>query len=169
MNFAVCAMVLAVLAASGCGPSSSPPATAGGTPTQTLQGFEMQDIKNGEKSMSLHAEEGKLYEEQHYADLTKPVVTFFKHGRASSVMTAPLGRVDTQTRAVQGWGGVKVVTADSTTLTTDRLAYDPAKRQIFSKDAVTIEKPDSITRGKGLLSDPEMKSVRILHQRARMK
>ena len=60
---------------------------------------------------------------------------------------------------MEAWGGVTVVSSDSSTLTTERLRYDPKVRKIFSNDAVHLEKPDSITDGIGLETDPELQTV----------
>jgi len=62
-----------------------------------------------------------------------------------------------------------VVSADSTTLTTERLRYDPKVRKIFSSDPVHLEKPDSITDGIGLETDPELRKVKIGHQTVHFK
>ena len=163
------AALCVALALAACKRSPSQTGSGEPMPSQVLQGFEIQDIKNGMKSMSLRADEGKFYDDEQSADLDKPVVTFFKNGKASSVMTAPLGRVNTETKAIEGWGGVKVVTTDGVTLTTERLVYDPSVQQIISTTTVRLEKPDSVTVGQGLRSDPEMKRVKISKQKVQMK
>ncbi|HVM90791.1 MAG TPA: LPS export ABC transporter periplasmic protein LptC, partial [Verrucomicrobiae bacterium] len=102
-------------------------------------------------------------------DLTNPVVTFYRDGAATSRLRAPSGSIDMKTHDVDTWGGVQVVTTDSTTLTTDKLRYDAQTRKISSKDHVTLDKPDSITEGEGLMTDPELHDVTIGHQTVRMK
>ena len=149
--------------------AASASAAAVAAPSEILKNFHMQDIRNGIVSMNLKADEGQIFEDDHYAALAKPIVTFYKEGKPSSVMSAPEGKVYLNTHAVEGWGGVTVVTTDSTTLTTDRLNYDPDKQKIMTKDKVHIEKPDSITDGVGLEADPELKHVKVGHERVRQK
>jgi LPS export ABC transporter protein LptC len=129
----------------------------------------MQDMREGIKSMTLQASEGRIYDPQHYADLDAPFVTFYKAGKISSTMRAPTGKVFTETHVIEAWGGVTVITTDSTTLTTERLEYDPQKRKIFTKEAVRLDKPDSVTEGVGLEADPGLESVKISQQTVHVK
>jgi len=156
----------------GCRPSSQDANASGAaveTPTQILKGFEMNDVKNNIKTMTLQAPEARIYDTLQVADVDQPVLVFFKAGRMSSRLTAPLGRVHTDTHDVETWGGVTVVSADSSTLTTDRLRYDPKKEKIFSNDPVRLEKTDSITEGIGIETDPELHTVKIGRQKVRFK
>ena len=71
--------------------------------------------------------------QQNLADVDKPFVWFYKNGQVSSRLIAPLGRVQMETHEIEACGGiVTVVSSDSSTLTTERLRYDPKKQKIFS-------------------------------------
>ncbi len=119
--------------------------------------------------MTLKSTVARLFEDQHRAELDNPDAVFYKLGKPSSRLTAPQGQVDTQTHAVEAWGGVQVVTVDSDTLTTERLQYDSAKRLIMTDLPVRLERPDTITEGIGLRSDPELQKVWIGKQKVRFK
>jgi len=149
-------------------PSSTVGPADAKAPSQILQNFEMQDIHSGVIAMKLKSIEGRMFDQSHIADVEKPLVTFYKQGKVSSVMNAPQGRVYMQTHAVDAWGGVTVVNADSTTLTTDKLSYDPQRQKIISKDAVRVEKPDSVTDGIGLEADPDLTHIKMGHEKVRM-
>jgi LPS export ABC transporter protein LptC len=160
------------VALTGCRPSppdANASRTAVETPTQVLKGFEMNDVRNSITTMTLQAPEARIYDALQVADVDQPILVFYKAGRVSSRLTAPSGRVHTDTHEVETWGGVTVVSADSSTLTTDRLRYDPAKRKIFSNDAVRIVKTDSVTEGIGLETDPELHTVKIGRQKVHFK
>ncbi len=129
----------------------------------------MQEILDGAKNMTVESIEGRLSEKEQIADVDNPRVTFFSKGVASSVLTAPQGRVGIQSHEVQAWGGVTVVSTDSATLTTDRLRYDPQTQHLLSDDPVRLEKPDSITVGKGLDATPDLNRVKIGHQKVYVK
>ncbi len=129
----------------------------------------MNDTRHGVKTMSLQSIEGRIFESQNYADVDQPVVLFYKAGAVSSRLHSPAGRIHTLTHQVEMWGGVTVVSADSSTLTTEHLQYDPKKGKIFSKDPVHLEKTDSITDGVGLETDPELKTVKIGRQTVHFK
>ena len=159
------------LALAGCRDAESPSAQAEAlqTPTEILKDFLMNDVRNGVKNMTLKSVEGRIYETRHVADVDRPFLTFYKEGKESSRLTAPEGRLQTETHEVECWGGVTVISADSSTLTTDRLRYDPKVRKIFSNDPVHLDKPDSITDGIGLETDPELKTVKIGRQKVHLK
>jgi len=162
-------LALGMLIGGGCRKAPAPSASGEEPSAQILRHFEMQDLQAGVKSMTLKALEGRLHEDEHSADLDEPLVTFYEKGAVSSVMRAPHGRVDTQTHAIDAWGGVTVVNDDSATLTTDELHYDPRLREITSTDTVKVDKPDSFTQGQGLVTDPELRNVRIGRQKVRFK
>jgi len=164
-------LIAAGLALSGCEEAAPPSAHADTmqAPTEILKDFVMNDIRNGVKNMTLNATEGRIYESQHIADVDKPLLFFYKEGKESSRLIAPQGRLQTETHDVECWGGVTVISADSSTLTTERLRYDPKLQKIFSNDPVHLDKPDSVTDGIGLETDPELKTVKIGRQKVRLK
>lgn len=159
------------LALAGCRDAAAPSAQAESAqaPTEILKDFVMNDVRNGVKNMTLQSMEGRIYEVRHVADVDKPFLTFYKEGKESSRLVAPVGRLQTETHEVECWGGVTVISADSSTLTTERLRYDPKVRKIFSNDPVHLDKPDSVTDGIGLETDPELKTVKIGRQKVRLK
>ncbi len=155
-----------------CRPSSpeanAAPALAD-PPTQVLKGFEMNDMQNSLKAMTLVSPEARIYDSEQVADVDQPVLFFYKEGQLSSRLVAPHGRVRTDTHEVETWGGVTIVSTDSSTLTTERLRYDPKTQMISSSDTVHLEKPDSVTEGIGLETDPGLQKVRIGRQKVRFK
>ncbi len=162
----------AVLPISGCRKPEPKAAASPGAvpmPSQILKDFEMNDVQKTVKTMTLKSIEARVYDEQKYADVDQPILHFYKEGRRTSELSAPSGKVFTETHEVEAWGGVKVVSADSATLTTERMHYDPKTREIRSKDPVRLEKPDSITEGIGLVTDPELARVKIGKQKVRFK
>jgi LPS export ABC transporter protein LptC len=160
------AMVL-LLPFAGCRKKAPAAASPTHFPTQVLEGFDLQERKDGKPSMTLDAAQGRIYEAEHSADLDMPVVTFYKEGKVSSVMKAPIGKVDTLTHAIEAWNGVTVISSDSTTLTTERMNYDPVRRKIISHTHVKLVKPDSVTEGESLEADPELTSVLIRREKVK--
>jgi LPS export ABC transporter protein LptC len=158
-----------VLLFSGCHSDSQAPAPPDAPPAQIMRDFELTDMNQGQKAMTLKAIEARLFDDTHKAELEMPDASFFKAGKPTSRLQAPKGRVDTNTHEVQAWGGVLVVTTSSETLTTEHLQYDPAKRIIKTEAPVRLERPDSITEGIGLESDPELDKVSIGRQKVKLK
>lgn len=168
--WAILAMALVVQA---CQQSPAPPVDASAavhkTASQKIGHFVLNDFRNGQTAMSLDSVSALVFDAEQIAEVEKPHLVFYANGIKSSEMTAPSGKVHMVTHEVEAWGGVTVVTPDSTTLTTARLQYDPKKRVVWTQDPVRLEKPDSITEGEGLVTDPELKRVRIGRQRVRLK
>lgn len=154
--------------------SETPAPESGPTPSQVIQKFELQDMRDGVKTMTLISTVARLYENEQnadkpYADVETPEILFYQKGvldKPSSRLNAPKGRVYMSSHEVEAWGGVTVINAEGATLRTERLRYDPNVRKILSDDAVELERPGAITRGVGLESDPELKRVRIRNQKA---
>lgn len=159
------------LSLSGCRDTATPSVHSDTpqAPTEILRDFVMNDVRDGVKNMTLKAVEGRIYEALHTADVDQPLLFFYKEGKESSHLKAPVGRLQMETHEVECWGGVTVVSADSSTLTTERLRYDPKLRKIFSNDPVHLDKPDSLTDGIGLETDPELNTVKIGRQKVHLK
>jgi len=164
-------LIGATVSLTGCNESVTPAAHAATTevPTEVLKDFVMNDMRNGVKNMTLKAVEGRIYESKHIADVDKPLLFFYKEGKESSRLIAPQGRLQMETHEIECWGGVTVISSDSSTLTTERLRYDPKLQKIFSNDPVHLDKPDSVTDGIGLETDPELKTVKIGRQKVHLK
>jgi LPS export ABC transporter protein LptC len=139
------------------------------TPTQTMDHFTLQDLRNGQKAMKLDAIQARLFETENYAEVEQPLVVFYQAGAESSTMKAPKGKVNLLTHEMEAWGGVTLVTSDSATLTTERMRYDPKVRKVFSNDPVHLVRSDSVTDGQGLESDPELRVVKIKRQTVQLK
>ena len=161
---------LGLIIAVGCqkapnpAPNGTPPAVA----SQIMENFDMIDTQNGQRNMTLHAAQAELFEEKHLAQLEKPDVVFLKQGKPSSRLVAPKGKVDTESHQMEAWGGVTVTTVDSDTLTTERLQYDPKRNLIHTELPVHLVRPDSVTDGIGLESDPGLQRIQIGHEKVRI-
>jgi LPS export ABC transporter protein LptC len=158
----------------GCKPKSPVTADAltmpgAGAPSQVLKDFQMQDILDGVKTMVVDSIQGRLVDKDQIAEVDRPVVSFFKEGVLSSVLHAPQGRVQMNTHEVWAWGGVTVVSSDSSTLTTERLRYDPKSQHLLTDDPVHLDKPDSITDGVGMDAEPDLSHVKIGHEKVQLK
>ena len=172
MPRAIWLVPLALILQEGC-QSGASPADDGPAPTvkasQVMQGFDLVDSQNGQRNMTLHAMEARLFDDKHMAELEKPDAVFLKQGKPSSRLIAPKGRVDMESHHMEAWGGVTVTTVDSETLTTERLQYDPARNKIYTELPVRLERPDSVTNGIGLESDPELRDVVIGKEKVKFK
>ena len=89
-------------------------------------------------------------------------VDFFdEHERHTSVLTADRGTVHDETRDLEAYGHVVVVSDSGTTLQCEELFWDNAKQLIHTSVFVEISSPDEHIQGHGLESDQSLKNYRI--------
>jgi len=90
------------------------------------------------------------------------VVHFFDaDGHESSVLTAEAGKVDDNTKNLEAFGNVLVVSSDSTRLRTQRLYWDNRRQLIHTPEFVRINSPKERLQGYGLESDQQLRRYKI--------
>ncbi len=86
---------------------------------------------------------------------------FDEQQRHTSTLTAERGKVNDQTRDFEAYESVVVRSDSGTTLTTDRLFWNNASRQIHTDAFVHIVSPTEEIKGVGMVSDQNLKNYRI--------
>lgn len=89
-------------------------------------------------------------------------VDFFNaRGERTSVLTSREGKVFDETRDFEAIGNVVVVSADGTTLRTERLFWKNSVRRVYSDEFVTIVTPKEEIQGHGFESDENLMNYKI--------
>jgi len=90
-------------------------------------------------------------------------VSFFgPDEKLSSVLRADSGRLYKKTEDMEAYGNVKIFfLRDSTQVYTSHIIYESRKRLIKGDREVKILTPDGEILGKGFVTDPEMKHIKI--------
>lgn len=72
-------------------------------------------------------------------------------------------------RTVCLFGNVHLVSPDSTQLFSDSLRWNPVSQKIETNSSVRMVRKEGSLEGKGLVSDPNFKNIRILNVRGKFK
>lgn len=161
MRFALAAALL-VLAACGKG-------DGGGREErlQVMEGLTLSQSDKGQPSWTLKSRRAVLREDAKLANLTEPVMEFYKHGKAVSRVTALAGEVDTESHGVRLSSSVVLDSFDDRSrLTTTELFYDSARGRFTTPADITVKRPEGVLQGKGLEALPDLSEIRIFNQRS---
>lgn len=105
----------------------------------------------------------RVFQETQQTLLSEGVVVHFldPDGSETSVLTSRQARVDDRTNDLQASDSVRVVSSDSTVLTTSTLLWDSRRRMIHTPEFVTVVSPTERIEGHGLEADQHLRSYRI--------
>jgi lipopolysaccharide export system protein LptC len=156
----------------------SPPARRDGSTRHDPDLF-LQDFKaitfdaQGNARETLSAARAEHFPDDESADLTKPRLSLAETGRPTLTITADRGRIDGDRNNGDFSGSVRVErdadpnpsakgeVSGPVTLSTSALHVTTKEQRVKTREAVTIEDPRGIIRGKGLEFDNKAKTLRL--------
>ncbi len=134
-------------------------------PSQIVREFRLEESISGRKLYSLSAVVAVVWENEGRIDVENPQVFFYdEQGSSYSLLTAISGTVWTKTEDLIARGNVVVKTADSTTFTTDSLAWSNSRRVIYTDADVVIETSKGRLAGSGLVSDAQLNKIEMISE-----
>ncbi len=169
---------------SACSPSQKAPLEMVEKPDQWVEQFKITETQAGIPVWILNSEIAQIYNKQKKITLENFKIEFMdvkskrksnskedltlvkKNLTTNAQLEAPKGEVNTETKDLSAWGGVKVETQDGTTLTSERLQYSTKTQKITTESAVKIVRKDSILIGEGMEASPDLSTVKILRHQA---
>jgi LPS export ABC transporter protein LptC len=90
------------------------------------------------------------------------IVDFFnRNGQHSSVLTSKSATVDDNTRNMEAFGNVKIVSDSGTIVKTERMRWINATQRLFGDQFVTIDSKTETIQGYGFESDQNLKDYTI--------
>ena len=145
----------------GCRHRPTPESTT--LPDQVIEEFRLHESQSGRRLYTLEAERALVYENEQRSDVVQPKVLFYDEGsRIYATLWADSGTIYSRTEDLMAKGRVRVVTADSTVLVTDSLAYNNRKQVVRTNAPVLIQTPEGTVSGQGLISDPGLMKIEVL-------
>lgn len=104
-----------------------------------------------------------VFQEQRHTLLGDSIhVDFYNsRGEHTSVLTARRGKVNDETRDLEAYENVVVISDSGTTLRTDRLFWNNSTQEVHTDSYVDISSPTERIRGQGLVSDQSLRNYRI--------
>lgn len=159
-------LLLAIaLIGTGCRDGSTPPVsgtTALDSADQVMFGIRTFLTDKGVRKAQLRADTAYFFDDNSRIELLNVHTTFFDNsGAQSSVLTSNEGTYNTRLAMTEARDSVVVVTNDGRRLTTAQLRYTQGSNQITSDSAFVYTTPTQRLVGKGFVSDPDMKNIRV--------
>lgn len=123
---------------------------------------------NGVREGRVQADTAYLFEETGMAELHQMNITFYDEtGRERATVTGTSGEWNRETNRMVARGDVELfIHADSSTLESQEIFYDPALDRIWSDSATTrTAKDGAVTTGTAFESDMSFENIRIENAR----
>lgn len=126
---------------------------------QVMLGMATNMLDDGVRTGYVVADTTFVYQAAQRMDLRRLRVTFFEHGRPSSVITADQGDYSINTGSLDARGRVRVQASDGRLLTTPHLIYDRTNYQLRSDTTFVFTSPGERLTGTRFVSDLEFRNV----------
>lgn len=130
---------------------------------QIMFGVRVALTNLGMKRADLHADTAYMYDENTRTDMRVVDGVFYTPaGARDATLTSKRGIYNVRLGNMEALGDVIVVSPRGK-LTTPQLRYDPSRNEVSGDSAFVLIRPDgSRLEGVGFISDPNLKSVRVL-------
>jgi LPS export ABC transporter protein LptC len=168
MNLRAFVCVTTMVAVAACTDTSTPTttraATAADSADQIMFGVRFFVTDAGVRRAEVHADTAYMYEDNTRTEMRQVNATFFTQtGTQDGVLTSQQGTYNTRLGNMEARGNVVVTATDGRKLESPHLKYDPARNEITSDSSfVVTEKSGRKSSGIGFISDPDLRSIRVL-------
>ena len=165
-------LALALLLGACKGNEVSPMATVGykDIPAdQIIVNMEQYVTQSGRQRAVLRGDTAYVFEDSAKAHVIKVNMTLFnENGGERAQLTAREGDFSSTSQAMVARGNVVLVTrgADSRTIESEELHYDPNAKRIWSTKPTVMRHGGSTLRGSGFESDDQFVNVRVTNARS---
>ncbi len=139
-------------------PSQKPDAAA----DLKLDRVHYMETRDGVKEWELEAASAVYYKEENTVVFEKIQATFFGKNKESYVLVGEKGRLNTQTKVIEVYDGVKVDSSNGYQLRTQSLTYQADRRELSTSERVEMRGPDLQVEGVGMVVELTRQRVRIL-------
>lgn len=122
------------------------------------------ETREGKKEWELEAASAVYFKDKGTVDLNKVKATFFGKNLETYVLMGGKARLNTQTKAIEVFDGVKIDSSDGYQVRTKTLKYQADTRELSTPDRVEMSGPQLRVEGVGLILDLERQRLRVLDQ-----
>jgi len=127
-----------------------------------LDRLRYTETREGVKEWELEAASAQYFKEEGTVVFDKVKATFFGKHQETYKLEGEKGKLNTQTKAIEAFDGVRLESSDGYRLDTRTLCYLAEKRELSTPDPVEITGPQGKITGTGLAVDLEHQKMRIL-------
>jgi len=129
-----------------------------------LDRLRYTETREGVKEWELEAASAQYFKEDGTVVFEKVRAAFFGKNEQTYSLEGEKGRLNTQTKAIEAFGGVKLETSDGYSLETQSLRYQADHRELSTEDAVEMRGPQGKITGTGLIVHLDQQRMKILRQ-----
>ena len=141
-------------------PKGEPPSAA----DIKLDRLRYTETREGVKEWELEAASAQYFKDDGSVVFEKVRAAFFGKNEQTYSLEGEKGRLNTQTRAVEAFDGVKLVTSDGYRLETGSLRYQADKRELITGDPVEMNGPQGKITGTGMIVHLDQQRIKILRR-----
>ena len=129
-----------------------------------LDWLRYTETREGIKEWELEAASAQYFKEDGSVVFEKVRAAFFGKNEQTYSMEGEKGRLNTQTKAIEAFDGVKLETSDGYRLETRSLRYQADKRELSTGDPVEMYGPQGKLTGTGIIVHLDQQRIKILRQ-----
>jgi len=129
-----------------------------------LNRVKYTETRDGIKEWELEAASVRYFKEENTVWLEKVKATFFGKNEEVYTLVGEQGKFNTQTKAIEVYGGVKLDSNEGYRMRTQSLKYLAEKRELSTPDPVEMKGPQFNIEGTGLIVDLERQCLKVLHK-----
>ena len=141
-------------------PTQEPASTA----DLKLDRLRYTETREGVKEWELEASSAQYFKEDGTIVFDKVKATFFGKNRETYFLEGEKGRLNTQTKAIEAFDGVKLKSSNGYQMSTRSLRYQADKRELSTADPIEMSGPDGTITGIGLVVNLEQQRMKVLNQ-----
>jgi LPS export ABC transporter protein LptC len=129
-----------------------------------LDRLRYTETREGVKEWELEAASAQYFKEDGSVVFEHVRAAFFGKNDQVYSLEGEKGRLNTQTKAIEAFGGVKLRTSDGYRMETRSLRYEAEKRELSTADPVEMSGPQGEITGTGLIVDLDRQRLKIQRQ-----
>jgi LPS export ABC transporter protein LptC len=129
-----------------------------------LDRLRYTETREGVKEWEIEAASAQYFKEEGTILFDKVRATFFEKNQEAYFLEGEKGRLNTQTKAIEAFDGVKLKSNRGYQMTTRSLRFQTDKREFSTPDAVEMSGPDGTITGTGLIVNLDQERMKILNQ-----
>jgi LPS export ABC transporter protein LptC len=129
-----------------------------------LDRLRYTETREGVKEWELEASSAQYFKEEGTIVFDKVKATFFGKNQETYFLEGEKGRLNTQTKAIEVFDGVKLKSSNGYQMSTRSLRYQADKRELSTADPIEMSGPDGTITGIGLIVYLEQQRMKILNQ-----
>lgn len=129
-----------------------------------LNRVKYTETREGIKEWELEAASVRYFEDENTLFFEQVKATFFGKNQETYVLVGKRGKINTQTKALEVFDGVKLDSSDGYQMQTQSLKYQAERRELMTSDPVEMSGPQLRVQGTGLIVELNRQRMKVLKQ-----